>query len=355
MQNSLNESSPKKNYAFIDHIRCLAMMSIVAEHTLGSYHFPEGSARYWIYILIVQFAKFGTVIFFLLAGFLISEKFTDYTPGEYLKRRFASTFGPWLFWSVIFIVCYIVNLHVKERMYHDGRFNLANILKEAKETYLYTNYWFIINFMVSISLLLIFKKYLYSYKFGAVLLLFTLIYCVNIHFEWFDPSHTTAILGFVFFLWLGAQLRKHWLIVEYRVKLLPFPLLILLVVITFALSVMETRQLFNTHSVDPYNTLRFTNVLYSLSGFTLLLRVKEFAWLNKLRPRDTTYGIYLIHYILVIYLLPEIYHGVKVDPADQSTAVFYLIKLLSFVIVYALSWWITILLTKSKAHKLVGN
>lgn len=203
-QNLVNEAPTKRNYDFIDHIRCLAMISIVFEHSFGAHEFPIYSSKFWAYLSVIQIGKYGTVIFFLLAGFLIGDKFTDYTPGEYLKRRFSNTFGPWLFWSGVYIVCMMISLHITGKMYHDNRFNLANILNEIKITYLYTNYWFIINFMVSISLLLIFKRYLYSTVFGGVLLMFTLIYCVNIHFQWFDPSHTIAILGFIFFLMAGC-------------------------------------------------------------------------------------------------------------------------------------------------------
>ena len=82
MQNLKNEAPPKKNYDFIDAIRGIAMMCIVAEHSLGSYIFPYMSAKYWVYISLIQVIKFGTIAFFLLAGFLISEKFTDYTPSQ---------------------------------------------------------------------------------------------------------------------------------------------------------------------------------------------------------------------------------------------------------------------------------
>lgn len=355
MQNLINESPGKKNYAFIDHIRCISMISIVAEHSLGGYVFPEGSARYWAYLLLIQSAKFGTVIFFLLAGFLIGEKFTDYTPGQYLKRRFSSTFGPWLFWSLMYIVCFIVNLHVKERMYHDGRFNLHNILDEVRIVYLYTNYWFIINFMVSIALLLVFKRYLYSYRFGAILLLFTLTYCINIHFEWFDPSHTIAILGFVFFLWLGAQLRKHWTMIDYRVKMLPYSLLILLVLLTYALSVLEIIYLKKHHSADIYNTLRFSNVLFSLASFALLLKIGTIKALNYLRPRETTYGIYLIHFIIVVFAIPEILRPFHPELQSQPVLPLLGIKMVSFILAYAITWVLVILINKSPAKRLIGS
>jgi surface polysaccharide O-acyltransferase-like enzyme len=86
MQNLVNEVPAKKNYDFIDTIRGIAMISIVAEHSVsaGGYEFAYGSDKYWINIILIQLTKFGTIAFFLLAGFLIGEKFADYSPANTL-------------------------------------------------------------------------------------------------------------------------------------------------------------------------------------------------------------------------------------------------------------------------------
>lgn len=355
MQNLINDAPAKRNYIFIDHIRCLAMMSIVFEHCFIPRNFLPYSAEFWTYAGIVQLTKFGTVIFFLLAGFLIGDKFTDYTPGQYLKRRISSTFGPWVFWSFVYIAGMIITLHITEGIYHDGRFSMPHILEGIKITYLYTNYWFIVNFLVSISLLLIFKRYLYSNVFGAILLSFTLFYCVNIYFEWIDPSHTVAILGFIFFLWLGAQMRKHWDAIAIRIKTISYIWLILAIAATFALSCYEIIALIKIHSIDPYNSLRFSNVLFSLAVFLLLLKIKRFPALDYLKPRKTTYGIYLIHYIIFMYVLNEIIRPINVDENHLSIIGYVLFRALAFVIVYTITILIVFGLNKSPLKKLVGN
>lgn len=354
MQNFVNAAPAKKNYDFIDAIRCIAMMSIVAEHSMGSYTFAPDSAKYWTYITCQQLVKFGTVAFFLLAGFLISEKFTDYTPGQYLKRRISTTFGPWVFWSLVYVAAMIINLRIKENIYHDGRFTADNILHEIKVVYLYTNYWFIINFLVSISILLVFRRYLYSLYLGGILLLFTLFYSINIHYEWIEPSHTTAILGFVFFLWLGAQLRRYWSQIEVWVAKCSYPAILFLLMLSFALSVFEVHQL-TGHSADPANTLRLSNLFYSLVFFVLLLRIQKFKFTAYLRPRETTYGIFLIHYILLSFLIPELFSHFNFDPYSLSVPGFIGLKVLTFLIVYLLTLGIVLLINRSKARVLVGN
>jgi hypothetical protein len=356
MQNLVNEVPAKKNYDFIDTIRGIAMISIVAEHSVsaGGYEFAYGSDKYWINIILIQLTKFGTIAFFLLAGFLIGEKFADYSPGEYLKRRISTTFGPWLFWTFVYMLAMLINMRIKARIYNDNSFNPTNIIEQVKILYLHTSYWFIINFLVSISILLMFRKYLYSYYLGGSLLLFTLFYVVNIHYEWVDPRHTTAILGFVFFLWLGAQLRKNWAGIEKRIAKTSYFTLIFLLILSFGLCIYEVAQL-HGKSIDPFNTLRISNIFFSLVFFALLLRIRVFKFINYLKPRQTTYGIYLIHYILLIFLLPEIFGHFNIDVPNLSIPLLLLYRLITFVLTYGLTFVAVMLISNSRAKKLVGN
>jgi hypothetical protein len=356
MQNLVNEAPAKKNYDFIDAIRGIAMMSIVAEHSvaIGVAPFVFGSDRYWMYATLVQLTKFGTVAFFLLAGFLVSEKFADYSPAQYLKRRISTTFGPWLFWTFVYMICMIITLRIKERIYHDDELNLASILEQAKILYLHTNYWFIINFLVSISILLIFRRYLYSLYLGGSLLAFTVFYMINIHYEWVDPRHTTAILGFVFFLWLGAQFRKYWGVIEKWIANISYLTLGVLFILTFAASLYEAGVL-NASSIDPFNTLRISNILFSLVCFVILLKIRTFKFIDYLNPRQTTYGIFLIHYILLIFLIPELYIHFNVGPNDLSIPWFLLYKGSMFVITYTLTFFIVLGISRTRFKKLVGN
>jgi hypothetical protein len=302
----------------------------------------------------MQFAKFGTIAFFLLAGFLISEKFTDYTPAQYLKRRISTTFGPWLFWSLVYVAAMIINMAVKERIYHRGEFTSANILHGIQIVYLYTNYWFIINFLMSISILLVFRQYIYSIYMGIILFCFTIFYAVNIHFEWIPTSHTTAILGFVFFLWLGAQLRRYWSKIERWVNSLSYLAVFVALALTLALSVYEVYEL-SGRSDDYLNTLRFSNVLYSLVFFVLLLRIKTFPFTAYLKPRQSTYGIYLIHYIIVIFVLPEILIHFNFDVYGMSVQAFVAFKIITFLVAYSITLGVVSLLNRSRAKVLIGN
>ena len=346
-------SSP--NYNFIDHIRCISMMTVIFEHGFGSHDLPLHATKFWIYISFIQAAKFGTVIFFMIAGFLISEKFTDYTPGQYVKRRFSNTFGPWLFWSVVFIVFNIVAQYVPGTIFKNDNFRLEHILKGIKYTYCYTTYWFIVNFMVSIMVLLVFKRHLYSLALGACLLVCTLFYSINIYFEWFDPRHSTALLGFVFFLWLGAQMRKYWLAITQWINKISYYWLILAALLTYGLAICEMLILIHRNSGDPYNTLRISNLIFSVVVFALLIKINNIPVLNYLKPRQTTYGLYLIHFIITVFVLNAILQLFNINEEFLSPLQFTLLRISEFLIVYVITLVIVMVINKTPARKLIGS
>ncbi|RYX87312.1 hypothetical protein EON73_01655 [bacterium] len=362
MQNLINDTpTPKKNYDFVDAIRAIAMVGIVTEHSIffpESVYHPSNQLHYAVYATLYQFVKFGTINFFLLAGFLIGEKFTDYSPLEYLKRRIKSTVTPWLFWSLLFLLIYIIKDAVVVYRFNKGVFDYkftTDILFHTKLIYIYSNYWFIPNFLCCITILLIFRKYLYSYWLGSILLLFTLLYAVNIYYTWIEPEHTTAILGFVFFLWLGAQFNKNFKAFENWVDQTPLLLWVILTVFTLFLSVKEAFILKSMHSIDPYNSLRITNALYSISFFFLLFRIKNLNFTKILKPRETTYGIYLIHYIFVDTLLTEIFRPLKFDISQLQLPELIGYQLLRFAIVYLLTFGLVRLLIHTRLKWTIGR
>jgi hypothetical protein len=358
MQNLVNIAPAKRNYAFIDNIRCIAMISIVADHCfgLGDYVLKSYSANFWIYAFNIQVAKFGTVTFFLMAGFLLGDKFSEYSPAQYLGRRFKSTFKPWIIWSLVFLTAIMVKDAILAlRIYHDPFLFWDTLLRTLKIVYLDSNYWFIINFLICIGILLLFKKNLYSLKLGAALLACTLFYSVNIYFEWIYPIHTTALFGFVFFLWLGAQLHKNWEIVERKLRTTPYAVFIGLFILALAFTLTEAYLLYQRKSIDPFNTLRISNLLYSLVAFGLLVKIRDFNVVY-FKPRETTYGIYLIHYIIVYCILPEILIHLNLSaPADMPAWALGLYQYARLIVVYGLTLWLVKAINTTRFKWIIGN
>lgn len=360
-ENLIDTTAPaKKNYAFIDGIRCIAMICIVVEHSffLGNIYKPVNPHDFWIYSALMQLSKAGTMTFFILAGFLIGDNFTTYTPGQYLKRRFANTVKPWLFWALLFVFFFLLDKFIGSLRFH-GTFmrDWPVLVPKAFETvFLFTNYWFIINFLVCISILLIFKKYLYSLWFGMLLLALTFLYSINIYQLWFEPRHTTALFGFVFFLWLGAQLYHRWNQVNQWLKNTSFIGIIFVTLATYIWAIAEIQQLRALNSIDEFNTLRVSNIFYSVSVFFLLLKIRNFTLINKyLKPRETTYGIYLIHYIVVYSFLPLLITPFRFDYRQHPLTIIIIYEIARFIIVYLLTFLLVTLINKTKVKWLIGR
>ncbi|RZK65409.1 MAG: hypothetical protein EOO92_26390, partial [Pedobacter sp.] len=154
----------KKNFDFVDTIRCLSMMGIVFEHT-EVFGAPNYASFYTSFAQasLMQFCKFVTIAFFLIAGFLINHKFVEYTAGQYLKNRFKSTIGPWAFWVNMFIVLELLGLfYFCFVLYNGERTMPVPFLEYLGERYYHvlfeTSFWFIPNFLICIAILLLFKR-----------------------------------------------------------------------------------------------------------------------------------------------------------------------------------------------------
>ncbi|CAM4262671.1 Acyltransferase family protein [Pedobacter westerhofensis] len=304
----------KKNFDFVDTIRCLSMIGIVFEHTE-----VFGSANYVSFYTsllqasVLQFFKFATVAFFLIAGFLINHKFTEYTPWQYLKNRFKSTIGPWAFWINVLILIDIINLLFIAYFKYNGERHMPSPFADYLiSSYYYiiteTSFWFILNFLICIGILLLFKRFIYNKIFGVLLGLTSLFYSINLYHGWIRTRHTTALFGFVFFLWLGAYMNKHSEILFNFIKKISFIWLTGITIVLFIMSDLEIIYLKSIGMEDAYNTLRVSNILYSLSFFLILLKVGSIPSVNRIfQPRNTTFGIYLIHPIIILHFLDAIF------------------------------------------------
>lgn len=350
----------KKNFDFVDTIRCVSMIGIVFEHSASlwgvQYSSSEGTA---LQIASMQIFKFATIVFFLIGGFLINHKFTEYTASQYIRRRFASTVKPWLFWIMILVIASVIQKWI---VYHKGGTDtfLDNPLAYFTEQFRYilfeSSFWFILNFLICIILLLLFKKHLYKTWFGLILLFISLIYSANLYFEWFVTRHSIALFGFVFYLWLGVYFNKYYQPVLNWIKHISWSKMIALNAFTFFLACAEIWLLMQRGSHDEYNTLRITNIVYSLTMFALLLKLGNIKAIDKyLTPRKSTFGIYLIHQILIIRLLPEIFKGRPWIAQELSVYQNIGYSWLRFLIVYLISLMITKAIQRTNLKWMVGN
>lgn len=334
------------------------MLAIVIEHTsyLGPYVYTQESSPYWAYLTSIQIVKFGTIAFFIIAGFLFTENSAYYSVQEYLSRRFDNIFKPWLIWSLAFLAL-LTGGTLLQAIWQGESFMiiLSGLWWGTKTVYLNSNYWFIINFFFCTTVLLLSKKVMHSWQFGLLLFLLTSFYSVNIYAEWVMPQHTTAIFGFVFFYWLGVQLNLHLKTIKKAISRTSHHWFILAAAIALFIAVHEASYLYSLEKADPINTLRFSNILFSIAVFALLLKIKNLSFLSFLQPRKTTFGIFLIHYILVFSFLPFVMGNPDKSLIQQFTVMdMYKYQFSRFFIVYILSFVMVQSLNKSRFSWIIG-
>lgn len=350
----------KKNFDFVDTIRCISMMGIVWEHSsIISIELYTDSASLLLQSMSIQAFKFVTIAFFLIAGFLINHKFQEYSSTQYLKNRYKNTVKPWLFWTLLFITLTILERLVVLFKGLDAGMFTANFplyfYKLVIRTLFFSPYWFILNFLICITILLAFKRVLYEKWFGVSLGIVSLIYSINLHFRWFETTHSAALFGFVFYLWLGVYLNRYFNQFKNFVSKLSWLIIWVSIFISFLGSVAEAFYLVDTGLKDAYNTLRISNIIFSLVVFVALFKMGPLKSIQKLAPRQTTFGIYLIHFIILENMLPLIFDPLKLDYAEFNILTNTAITFVRFLIAYVLSFYLTKFLVTTKAKWLVGQ
>ena len=281
------------DHTFANNVRFLSMAAIIGVHAVGAYsavvQLPSVPPSLFF---IEQTLKFGTIGFFLVAGFLFGERIDTHSPLEYFKRRLRNVFVPWLFWFSLFCMLMLGADVVHARLIVPI---MPHVLIRCTECLVGTAFWFVPNLLFALALLLLFRRLLHDVRMGFVFLLASLFYGVNIYGEWIPVAHTQAIFGFVFYLWLGAWCAWHFPALEKRLARLSASVMLGLILLTLALALAESKLLYALGSIAPMDTLRISNQIYSVVMVLGIVKVKHTLWPRFVDVRKHTFGLYLTH------------------------------------------------------------
>jgi hypothetical protein len=284
------------NHLFANNVRFLSMFAIIAVHTLGAYPgvFRLTTAPAPLQCLAQPF-KFGTIAFFLVAGFLFGERIDRCSPLQYYARRLQNVFLPWSVWYLAFCALRVSADVVHGRIWIHSPRAFAQVGADLSQALLGTSYWFVPNLLIALAVLLVFRRFLNDVRMGLAFFAVSLFYAINIYGHWFPVQHSRAVFGFVFYLWLGAWGAWHFAALEKWLSCIPAGVLIGAMLLTNLLAFAEARMLFALHSADPMNSLRITNQLYSVVVVLAIVRVRRAVWPRFVDVRAHTFGLYLTH------------------------------------------------------------
>jgi fucose 4-O-acetylase-like acetyltransferase len=346
----------EKSYQFADFIRFVAMCAIIFQHSfiVERSVLASDSGAYMLFFGLKVLAKIGSISFFAVSGYLLSAALERYTSKEYLNKRVKNIFKPYVLFVLIYLILDSAGAFFGKNQISELSELPGFVVQKISGILFFTSYWFIFNYFISVMILLALRKYLYRIELGLVFLLCTLTYSVNAHFEWFPPHHTTAFIGFTFFLWLGANLKRHEEAFWKFINNLSYGIIVPVVVVTFALDMFETKVLLMKDATVVDSSLKFTNILYALSVFILLAKAGQHISFKWLTPRDETYPLYLVHPIFLkiinyalLPMFPAVAAFVWVKDASQVT---WLV-----ILVYQIGWFVAIYLISLFTVKIILN
>lgn len=330
-----------ENFTVIDTIRFIAMCSIVWGHcNLGSettaYHNGLDVA---LQSAVLQLGKIGTIMFFLISGFLIAPKLESYTPFGFLRLRFKSTILPWLVFVVIFVLLNLVNSVALKTAMHNGNIKQVLLINAEvfKDSIFYFAYWFIIVFIISALILVIFRKHVHTVWIGCILGTLTLFYSVNLHYAWISVYHTKAFLGYAFFMWLGLQVNLRYRIFNRLLNNVGWPVFIICFVVSFIAACYEGFYLSQAGCADPYASIRLSNIINSVIAFAFLFKLGKIDRVNNLEPRKLVFGIYLLHNILIYEMISFYTRYFNNRYVVHSALTLLVVEIVAFLLIFSTS------------------
>jgi len=298
--------------------------------------------------------KFGTIGFFLISGFLMGEGLQRRSPVNYLSRRVRTILAPWTVWFVSFIVLKLVWWFAK----YPGLFcSFERRASFAMRTFHFclfeTAFWFVPNLLFAVSLVVFCRRFLDDLRFGYLLLAISLFYGLNIHAGWISlQSHTEALFGFAFYLWLGAWSARHRAALDRWLSSLSISKLVAVAGLTGLAGFGESSRIVLTGTTDAMNTLRISNQLYSVAVVLLIYKAKGQITPRFIDARSSTFGIYLSHTLVMSVLMSMSFHLHLPEffgrPGRDYPAVASVYVLCGFLMTYFISLLLTRLLLTSR-------
>ncbi|WP_035668540.1 acyltransferase family protein [Flavobacterium sp. 83] len=294
------------NIKNFENIRLIAILSILVTHTallnLGIaknlVNITEKSTEIYYYQLLthtlyINIFKAGTIIFFIISGFLFEMqvvKFKEFT--VFVRKKSKSLLHPYfiifMIPTLIFVGIIEPNFGIKE--------NLSFYLFAIKsiENIFLTNYWFVPALFITL-IINYFIKTKYLIKSLIVFVSVWLISYINLYLKFTITSHTVWFCGFFFIFTLGRLMNVYNNQIANVNLFRSKNKLLLITFICYIVSNLESMIiLVYGHNIDNLSTLRIGNIAYSFFLFYLLNVI--FNKIKFVLPIEISfYFIYLIH------------------------------------------------------------
>ena len=127
-----------------------------------------------------------------------------------------------------------------------------------------------------------------------------------------------------------------------------------ILVVVFWLACIEGINLTHLGCTDAYASLRLSNAELSVLLFIVLLKSNSMSFIDRFKPQQNTFGIYLIHSLVVMQLVPVVNAFLETRFNQLSALQFTELQLLFFMIVFFMTLGVVQLLRHTPLRVLLG-
>lgn len=310
--------SNKERIVYLDILNIIAIIAVVALHCNGIVH-HNPNIRAWNTSLIVEcLFYFAVPLFIMLSGANLMKYREKYSTKEFFKKRAIKVLIPFLFWAIFMFIWKI--FIIKELDPISGFKNIINAFFNNKEEATYYFFWCIISIYLTMPFLSLTakkenKKILWLtvilyFIFNSLLLntlslmQITNTQANNIEIE--GISSTVLLGGYAIFAILGYLLSEYELPKKYRISIYIGAIfgLIYRYATTFILSKQAGRVVKMTWGYTSWHSILLACSIFLIIkyiNFDKLLEKKEKAKKIISKVASCSFGIYLIHLIIMYY------------------------------------------------------
>lgn len=308
---SAGESGNSRTYLSL--INITAAVAVVMLHTNGIVYSPELNSNYLASHIINSVCNFAAPVFYMITGATLMDYSERYDTKEYFKKRLIKTFIPFIFWSfAAFLFC-------KYYMHFDVSWNPLEMIAKTFN-YGYINlYWFFMPLFGIYLLIPVLTNLKDKYRVFRYLLIAGVLtamtlptICLLLNIEYNSNLKLSAAIGFSLYPAAGYFLDRSELTRKLRI-LIYIAGLSGLALFFFGSPVLKD-------SGEYYST--FHDLFMSNSGLACFLwAAAVFVFFKQLFGRKRfsdralkiiktlsglTFGIYLIHYYLLMPAVREL-------------------------------------------------
>ncbi len=350
---SVNDKCENYRIVYADILKIIASVAIVIIHVASkNFYRTNTDFQFDVFNLFSSFARWGVPIFVMVSGIFFLDK--NITIKEIFSKYIKRMVIVLLFWNVIYAILYNLEdyMNGKEIGYNIIKDIFINRAPHLWYLYMLIGLYLIVPFLRNLIQNEKIMKYFLNLWliFEVVISIFQIFPTMNLEISEIlnNKMHINFIMGYSGYFILGYYLNKR----RTKDKIVPYISLIIVGGIITFIGTKIVSNVTNVHSETFYNNF-FPNIFMMSIGIFMLvkevanrIKISDKQALNIAKLSKYSFGIYLVHPIVITFLNLIGMSTLKFNPI--------LMMIIIVVLVYFISLFISIIINKiPKLNKVV--